>query len=110
MRKRVYIAGPMSIGDRVDNLNMALRAMRDLTIHGFAPLSPQLTFFIANVLRFDHDTWIQIDLPWVSQADAILRLPGESKGADEEVKTAIQYNVPVFSSIEKLKQHFRSKP
>jgi hypothetical protein len=40
--------------------------------------------------------------------DAILRLPGESAGADEEVKLAKELGKPVFYSIVDLRNHFET--
>ncbi len=66
----------------------ALRADQTLILAGFAPLLPQLTYLLDRLLDQDHATWVAIDLPWVAVADALLRLPGESIGADREVATA----------------------
>ena len=35
----------------------------------------------------------------ISKCDAILRLPGESKGADEDVRIARQHNIPVYFKL-----------
>ena len=37
--------------------------------------------------------------------DAVLRLPGESKGADNEVRVAKANKIPVFYSIDALTQY-----
>lgn len=102
MRKRIYIAGPMSQGDKLANLNQALVAYRELLQKGYAPLCPQLAFFVDTLLPFDWQTWIDADLPWVSVADAVLRLPGASEGADAEVRTANAAGTPVFNNIGRL--------
>ena len=47
-----------------------------------------------------HADWMGIDLPWVSVAEAVLRLPGESTGADLEVKEAYARGIPVFHRTE----------
>ena len=49
---------------------------------------------------------MEIELPWVSVADAVLRLPGESLGADLEVARAEEAGIPVFRSIADLADHF----
>ena len=48
-------------------------------------------------------TRLGIDLEWVSCSDAVLRLPGESAGADREVQHAKSLNIPVYYSIEEAK-------
>ena len=45
-------------------------------------------------------------MPWVAVADAVLRLPGLSKGADMETALARNKGVPVFYSIEDVVRHF----
>lgn len=102
MSTRVYIAGPMSKGDRVANLAQALTAMRELMARGFAPLCPQLSFFAEPFIPADYDGWLAIDLPWVRVAEAVLRLPGESGGADKEVHEALNRDIPVFANLEDL--------
>lgn len=47
-----------------------------------------------------HADWMGADLPWVRVAGAILRLPGESTGADLEVAEATAHAIPVFHSAE----------
>lgn len=102
MRTRVYIAGPMSRGDRIANLAAALTAYRELVALGYSPMAPQLSYFIAEVIPQTHAEWLDIDIPWVSVADAVLRLPGESEGADEETEAANYFDVPVYHSLAEL--------
>ena len=47
-----------------------------------------------------YETWIKLDEEWVLRCDALLRLPGESKGADAEVAQAKKHRIPVYYSIE----------
>lgn len=49
-----------------------------------------------------HQDWLGIDLPWVECADALLRLPGESRGADAEVAHAKAKDIPVFYDVQSL--------
>lgn len=51
-----------------------------------------------------HDEWLAVDLAWVAAADAVLRLPGESVGADREVAEAERLGIPVFHSIDDMIQ------
>lgn len=105
-RIRVYISCPMSLGDRVQNLAQAMIAMRELIGLGYAPWNPALTFFCEPFIDASHADWVDIDLPWVRQADAVLRLPGESRGADREVEAARVASIPVFESVPELLAHF----
>jgi hypothetical protein len=107
MRTRVYIAGPMSCGDRLDNFSQALAAFRALAQAGYAPLCPHLTFFAEPFMDLEHATWLDIDLPWVSVAHAVLRLPGYSLGADRETACAAHNSLPIFHNLTTL---FRQLP
>jgi hypothetical protein len=50
--------------------------------------------------QMTHADWLGIDLPWVARSDAVLRLPGESRGADAEVAEAERNGIPVFYAVE----------
>ena len=47
---------------------------------------------------------LPVDLPWVAKADAVLRLPGPSRGADAEEAFAQAHGIPVFREIRDLFQ------
>jgi len=49
---------------------------------------------------------MEIDLPWLGAADAVLRLPGESLGAEIEVAEARQLGIPVFTTVADMTHHF----
>ncbi len=53
----------------------------------------------AGGLNLTHTDWLAIDLKWVEVADAVLRLPGESKGADMETHHARLHGIPVFTDV-----------
>lgn len=114
-RLRVYVAGPISTGDLQHNIDQARKAGLELIAEGFAPLVPQLTCFMGgdtpsivvsgtSNCGVDHSVWLDVDLPWVGIADLVLRLPGESKGADMEVAHAIKMGVPVVYSVQEAAQ------
>lgn len=113
--KRVYIAGPISKGDMLKNIQQSDAAFVALVSAGFAPLNPMWSVFAGGIYRtwdkdgwhyvaeasavgslnLTHEQWLGIDLPWVKVADGVLRLPGESTGADREVAHAINNAIPV---------------
>lgn len=103
MRKRIFISGPITNGDRVQNFAEALKAYRTLAERGFAPLCPQLSMLIAFILPgIDYEGWMEVDQAWLDVADAVLRLPGESPGADREVTEANRRGVPVYHNLGRL--------
>jgi hypothetical protein len=103
MRSRVYIAGPITKGVLADNIRQATEAAVRLLKAGYAPLCPHLTCYMGGSMPqvlpcgTVHDDWYQADLPWVQASDALLRLPGESKGADLEVACAEAAGIPVYT-------------
>ena len=108
MRTKVYVAGPISNGDLNHNINQAREAGLKLLKAGFAPWIPQLTCYFAGdvpeVLPHGttHEDWMGMDLPWVASADVLLRLSGESKGADMECDLAFEKGIPIYESVESL--------
>jgi hypothetical protein len=115
MRKlRVYIAGPISRGDLLHNIRQADETFAALLRAGLAPFCPHWSVYHGSsrwesatgskvIATADptpagttHADWMGADLPWVEVADAVLRLPGVSVGADAEVAHARQYGIPVF--------------
>lgn len=101
-RLRVYISGPITKGDRVANFAQACQAQQHLIELGFAPLNPMLSMMHPAAWSIDHGEWLAADLPWVEMADCVLRLPGESTGADAECERARQTNTPIFTSVSDL--------
>lgn len=107
MRQRIYISGPISRGCLQANIDRAREAAMQLIDAGYAPLCPQLTCFLESNepsvhAGFPHDTWMEVDYPWVAASDALIRLPGESRGADREVAWANTHGVPVYFSVQNL--------
>ena len=125
MRKRIYIAGPITQGDLATNINQATQAFVTLALAGYAPFCPHWSCYSGlgaaewhetytgkyvsaeaavcpNELK--HKDWYEVDLSWVAVADAVLRLPGPSTGADGEVEEAIRLGIPVFYGIDMLMQ------
>lgn len=103
-RPRVYISGPITKGDRNVNYFQAVDAERKLMLAGFAPLNPMRSMTLPFAWQDDmpHDLWLQVDLQWVECAEAVYRLPGESKGADIECDHAEARGIPVFCSFKSL--------
>ncbi len=106
-RPRIYIAGPISLGDQEENVKRGVEAGLELLHAGFAPFIPHLSHLInsqAVVGTNDYEKWLQLDFSFIAVCDAVLRLPGQSAGADRETAFAESLNIPVFTDIEQLKQ------
>jgi len=98
---RVYIAGPLGGGDLRENVGRALIAMEAIIFCGHEPFCPHLSFFAELFMfgRVPYSAWMRIDLAWLSQADVVVRLSGESPGADVEVARAGELGIPVVFGV-----------
>lgn len=131
-RKRVYIACPISRPDTPEglrsNVKQADAAMLSLMRLGFSPFNPALSVYAGGLCdpplfslktfafadrkangefqTLSHQDWLDMDFAWVAVSDAVLRLPGDSTGADMETAFATERGIPVYFSIEDLKSHF----
>ena len=105
----IYIASPYNIGDKLTNVKKSLEAANILMDKGFVPYAPLLNHFQDEMFPRPEKEWLEFDLRWLHKCDALLRLPGESKGADEEVLIAKKIRIPVFYSIEELLKWSKTK-
>lgn len=100
---RVYIASPYTKGDIAINVHNAIIAADKVLEKGHLPLIPHLTHFWHIVSPKEYGFWLEYDANFIKDwADAVLRLPGESHGADAEVSFAEQLCKPVYYHIEDL--------
>ncbi len=121
----VYIACPLSLGDPRSNVAAADYAQWAIMQHGIAVINQALTCWCgaaaANATApnpkawglyrtITHDTWIKHSLALVSRADAVVRLPGESRGADAETAHARSLGIPVFDGLQALLTHLHGLP
>ena len=100
MKQRVYISGPYTKGDVAVNVRNAIKAADKLANLGYVPFVPQLTHFWHLVCPRPYSDWLEIDLEFLPLCDVVLRLPGDSAGAEIEVKTAEKLGIPVLSSVD----------
>lgn len=104
MRKKIYLSGPITKGDRAHNLYQAHDAQHILLLAGFAPMNPMTTMQLPFAWdgSVPHDDWLDSDRPWVLASDAVLRLPGESVGADMECDWAREAGIPIYYSVQEI--------
>jgi len=105
---KVYIASPYTKGDVAVNVRTQLEMANKLMDLGFAPFAPLYSHFQHMAFPRPYEDWIKIDLEWVKVCDCVLRLRGESAGADGEVKFAHDNKIPVFyhDEIFDMLKHF----
>ena len=99
--KHIFIAGPYA-GDQAVNVRQALACADILLEKGYIPYIPHLTHFWDFAFPHSRHEWLTYHANWLRRCDALLRIQGFSRGADEEVDLAITLDIPVFSSIAAL--------
>lgn len=100
--KKIYIAGPYSRGDVGRNVHNAIKTADELMSLGYAIYCPFLCHFQHLIFPRPYMQWLAHDLQWLPLCDAVLRLPGESSGANIEEERAKELNIPIFHSISEL--------
>lgn len=99
---KIYVAGPYTKGDVALNVHHAIEMSDQLLKLGFAPFCPHLFHFWHMMFPHDYKEWLDLDNQFVGCCDALLRISGESSGADKEVELAGSLDIPVFYTIGKL--------
>lgn len=100
----VYIAGPMRGSGTThsdENIQAGIAAYRRVLLAGHAPFCPHLNHYADphyEHLRVEH--WLYFDRAWISRCQALIRLPGASVGADQEVAWAREFGLPVFADVD----------
>ena len=107
MNLRIYIAGPISNGhaanarDIYKNVREAEKYYEALIQNGWTPICPHLSYHawlgFANDVHWDR--WIELDLDLIDSCAAVLRIPGESKGAEVEVVYAKEHDIPIIKVL-----------
>lgn len=115
MSKVIYVAGAISKGGIHGNVRRAFEAGLALLRAGLSPLVPHGTVFWG--LRRESDgyadgyapevlpggvpyaDWMRLSIDLVRRCDAVLRLPGESEGADAECAEAGRRGIPVLLTV-----------
>lgn len=96
---RVYLAGPITLA-RLDSTRDAARLYAELARRGHAPYLPHgagLAVTLADPLP--EAEWLRLGLAWLRTCDVVVRLPGESAGADAEVAEAERLGLPVVEAV-----------
>jgi len=106
----IYIAGAISNGHSAtprgiyQNVKTAQFYYEQLIKKGYSPILPHLSYYAWLDMKEDVDwkTWIEMDLDYVEASIGLLRIPGESKGADREVEFAKKIGKPVYFNLNEI--------
>lgn len=99
MPKIVYVASPYTNGDKEENVELQIVAAELLRNAGFLPFWPLHSHYWQQLYPHPYEFWMLMDFEWIPKCDILLRLPGESQGADKEVKLAQELDIPVYYSL-----------
>jgi len=99
---RVYVAGPMTKGRWEENTRAAIDAGAVLMRNGFEPFIPHLYCLLDMVHPQHYERWMDLDFSYIRVCECLLRIPGESTGADREIEYATTRNLPVFTNVADL--------
>ena len=99
---KVYIASPYTLGLPLENVLRQLRCANELMSLGYSPYVPLLCHFQHAVFPRHYEDWLNHVIGWIPYCDAMIRLPGDSPGADKEVEIAKQYGIPVYLTVKAL--------
>jgi hypothetical protein len=97
-RKWVYVAGPYTRPDPVENTRAAILVGERLYAAGLYAVVPHVNLIQHLVAPKGVDHWYEHDLHALTKCDALLRMPGESTGADLEVEFARRRWIPIFDN------------
>lgn len=99
---RIYIAGPYTLGDVAVNVRNAIEVADRIIAKGHTPFIPHLSHFQHLLFPRPYEDWIRLDNEWVKCCDILLRLEGESKGADQEVELAKSLGLKIIYNVEEI--------
>lgn len=99
---KVYVAGPITKGDQFLNVRAAFDAASQLLRAGHTPFVPHANCFWHMIHPESYEDWCRWDNEWLLACDAVVRLSGDSPGADAEVALAMRNQIPVWYSVEGL--------
>jgi len=101
-RLMVYVAGPYTKPDPCANTHTAIHLGQKLWDLGYCPFIPHLSHFWHTMIPNPYQMWLDLDILWLEKCDVLLRMNGQSSGADKEEEHARKIGIPVVYSIEEL--------
>lgn len=109
--KRIYIAGPITHGDRLANVREAIEVFHELRDMGYNPFCPHLSHFANEVKQREYEDWMEADFDWIDVCPAMYRMrevkgvPTPSSGADREVALAARLGRTLFDEADGGRLH-----
>jgi len=112
----VYVAGPITKGCIIHNVRQAHEAAVEIVKAGLSVYVPHASCFWGSVLTecgkgfrpgpevdgVHYEEWMHMYFAVIRKCQVLLRLPGESSGADREVQHALELKIPIFGCVKEL--------
>jgi hypothetical protein len=95
MKPMVYVAGPMT-GNILGCVRESLPVFLELREMGAVPFMPQWSILPGMIEDIDYEVWLEHDFDIIRHCSAIVRLSGNSPGADRECKFATELGLRLF--------------
>ena len=99
---KVYVAGPYTHGDVIRNIRNAVLAGQEILEGGHTPFIPHMNYVWHFLCPGTTTQWYDWDNEWLKLCDAVIRLPGYSRGSDLEVELAHKEGIPVYDSVKQF--------
>ena len=104
---KVFVSSPYTLGDQVENVKMSMKAGDRLMDNGYTPYLPLLAHYWNDTSPKVYEKWMGYCFDWLDVCDCVLRLSGESPGADREVLYACRRGKNVFYSMADLIKYYK---
>ncbi len=107
----MYVAGPLVNGGKLtfdqglENWRKTCKVAERLMQKGWAPYVPHHSIYMWKYVKeelgrdISWEEWMQLDSAFIKQCRALFFI-GHSKGADRELKYALDHFIPVFYAID----------
>ncbi len=103
IRELVYVAGPYTKGDVALNVRQACAVGRKIWSLGlFSPVIPHLCHLWHLIAPEEYEFWLSYDLSFLPYCKYLVRIPGESSGADGEMIDARNLGLRVWEPPEEF--------
>ena len=99
-RRVVFLAAPYSQNPAACIGAVCRVATVMIESTAFTPVVPTLSMLWDTVTPRPYEWWSRVHLDVMQVCDAVLRLPGDSPGADREIEKARSLGIPVLSLSE----------
>jgi len=101
MKPLIYIAGPMT-ADPYGCVREAIAVGLAFSEEGCVPYLPQLSALHDMISPRSYEDWLGHDLAMIDHCNGLVRLPGDSPGADREVAHAHKRGLGILHFSEQM--------